>query len=806
MSMNLKSLLVSATLGPFLASVPLASAQDAAAVPAEELLRDWRLQDGEVKASTIERVLAELGEAAALHRAELDELKRAATPDTDPRWLALYTRACHDRRRTRLAPLIERWPRIVFTRHFNFGGSHYAYTENLSDAQYVEAGRTNKSYRMGASLCLLELDADGSGTVHTLLEDPGGVIRDPAVSWDGERILFAWRTSPTDDDYHLYEMEANTGEIRQLTFGLGVADYEGAYLPDGDLVFNSTRCIQTVDCWWTEVSNIYTCNADGRELRRLTFDQVHDNYPQVLEDGRVTYTRWDYNDRGQVYPQALFQMNPDGTGQAEFYGNNSWFPTTILHARGIPGTGKVICVASGHHNHQRGKLAIVDPARGRQEASGVRFVAPEREAKAERIDSYGQGGEQFQYPYPLSETEYLVTYDPDSGGNRNYRRPYGIYFTTIDGRRELLAWNAEISSSQPVPLAAREAPPAFPSRVDLDSETATLYVQDVYHGPGLAGIERDTIEAVRVVALEFRAAGIGRNRSEGPAGAALSSTPVSTGNGAWDVKRVLGTTPVYEDGSAMFEVPARTPLYLQLLDGKGHAVQSMRSWTTLQPGEVASCVGCHEDPNEAARPGRNTIAMGRGPLALERPAEYPQGFSFPREIQPILDRRCVECHHLGEDTPESEVELAAFGLRDVPVHDPVSKRNWSEAYVALTGSRMTGNGLFAEPGGLVSWLSAQSEPSMLPPRHAGATKSGLIALLEQDHYGVMLTPAELARIACWIDLAVPFCGDYLEGAAWTEAEHAKYEHFLAKRRRMEALERVGTEERRAALKEEPAGE
>jgi hypothetical protein len=794
--------LTPAALGLLLFCLTPLPAELQEAVPAQELLRDWQLQDcgadgegcfssadsAELEVAAIERVLAELGEGASEYRVELDELLRSDSPGVDRRWRDLYERACTDRRRQRLAPLVKRWPRIVFTRHFDFGGSHYAYTENLSDAQYVEAKRTNSGYRMGAALCLLELEADGSGRVRTLLEDPGGVIRDPAVSWNGERILFAWRTSPTDDDYHLYEMSVASGETRQLTSGLGVADYEGTYLPDGDIVFNSTRCVQTVDCWWTEVSNLYTCDPDGHELRRLTYDQVHDNYPQVLDDGRVTYTRWDYNDRGQVFPQALFQMNPDGTGQAEFYGNNSWFPTTILHARGIPGTGEVICVLSGHHNHQRGKLAIIDPARGRQEASGVRFIAPEREAQAERIDSYGQGGEQFQYPYPLSETEFLVTYTPDSGGNRNYRRPYGIYFMTIDGRRELLAWNGEISSNQPVPLAPREAPPVFPSRIDLDSETATMFVQDVYHGPGLAGVARGTIRAIRVVALEFRAAGIGRNQSDGPAGRALASTPIATGNGSWDVKRVLGTTPVHADGSAMFVVPARTPLYLQLLDGKGHVVQSMRSWTTLQPGEVASCVGCHEDPNEAARPGRNTMANRAGPLELERLGGESRGFSFQREIQPILDRRCVSCHHLGENRPESDVEFASFGLRDTPVHDPVSKRYWSEAYLALTGSEMTGNGIVARPGELVSWISAQSEPSMLPPRHAGATRSGLMVLLEEGHHGITLTPEELERVACWIDLAIPFCGDYVEGAAWTAAEHEKYEHFLAKRRRLEALE------------------
>ena len=183
-------------------------------------------------------------------------------------------------------------------------------------------------------------------------------------------------------------------------------------LPNGHIVFNSTRCVQTVDCWWTEVSNLYTCDGEGRYLRRLGFDQVHSNYPTVTPDGRVLYTRWEYNDRGQIFPQGLFQMNPDGTGQTAYYGNNTWFPTTILHARAIPGTQKVVAVFSGHHTIQKGWLGILDPSRGRQENQGAQLIAPVRETAAVRVDAYGQSGDQFQYPYPLSETEFIVAFRP----------------------------------------------------------------------------------------------------------------------------------------------------------------------------------------------------------------------------------------------------------------------------------------------------------------------------------------------------------------------------------------------------------
>ena len=146
---------------------------------------------------------------------------------------------------------------------------------------------------------------------------------------------------------HLYEMDVATHTVRQLTGGAGNAYYEGGYLPSGDIVFNSTRCMQIVDCWWTEVSNLYRCDADGRNILRLTFDQVHDNYPAITDDGRILYTRWEYNDRSQMYPQPLFQMAADGTQQSAVYGENSWFPTTIIHARSVPNSGKIFAIATG---------------------------------------------------------------------------------------------------------------------------------------------------------------------------------------------------------------------------------------------------------------------------------------------------------------------------------------------------------------------------------------------------------------------------------------------------------------------------
>lgn len=795
-----------------------------------EAVADWIQRDfvddpqrppggaGQVDVAKVLEQISARGQSESLDsvRSRFDRL--ASVPQTSARaWAEFYLDAAAARRAVRLAPHREKLRRVVFAKHFNMGGTFYAYTEGQSDAQ------NERHFYPGSALCIMELDGLFA-TVRTLNEDPGGVIRNPDVSFDGKRILFAWKKSDREDDYHLYEMEMASGQIRQLTFGLGFADYEGVYLPGGDILFSSTRCVQTVDCWWTEVSNLYTCDADGQYLRRLGFDQVHTTFPTVTHDGRVLYTRWDYNDRGQTFPQPLFQMFPDGTGQAALYGINSWFPTTITHARGIPGTRKVLAIATGHHSFQAGKLCIIDPSLGREENEGVQLIAPVRETLAERIDAYGQQGDLFQYPYPLSETECMVTYSPTGWPGGNWREKFlqpkfGIYWMDAGGHRELLVSDPDHSCNQPIPLVARPNIHQRPSTVDYRKTTGSYYMQDVYGGMALAGVERGTIRSLRVIALDYRAAGIGKLFGRGPGGDGQPSTPIAVGNGSWDVKVVLGDAEVHADGSAMFEVPARTPVYFQALDERGYAVQTMRSWSTLQPGEMRSCVGCHDNKNYAppASVGQS-LAMKAGVQQLKPFYGPPRGFSFPREIQPILDRHCISCHDDRSMIVRDVVPVAggtnklrSFSLLGTLNTDPYAQRMWSDAYLNLTRSdhgtetMMTVEEILALPWNrpgfllisttvfaphpMVNWISAQSIPALLPAYHGGAATSGLMTMLEEGHYDVRLSREEIEKIACWIDLLVPYAGDYTESHAWTDGEVKRYDHFLQKRQGMEKIER-----------------
>ena len=566
---------------------------------------DWLLQDADPRQADVwingsnTRFVVELCQ-------RLDPALKPAECSLDR-----YFSLCAARRAARLARLAENRTRILVVQgwDFNEGRCSHAFPSDYS-------GKYAGAYVFRPGSKLLELTLGESGvTEQTLLDDPKGMLRDLDVSYDGERLLFSWRKAEKTDDFHLYEMDLSNGAVRQLTHGLGFADIEGCYLPDGNLVFNSTRCVIAVDCMGHPAPNLYRCDKDGGRMRRLGFDQVGTSHPSVLPDGRVVFTRWEYNDRNPVFLQPLMQMNPDGTQQVEYYGGNSSWPTSLHQARTIPGTQKLLAVASGHHTWQAGLLAEVDRRKGQEQGEGIQLLVPRRPFPAQRIDRFPpEKGPLYQYPWPLNEHECIAgctsfPHLPQASlkGDRGHALPhYGIYWIHFNGARELLAKKPDVNLFQPVVLSPRERPPIIPNCVDHAAATGTCFIQDIYVGEGLAGVKRGEAKTLRVVELKYRPTGIGiiNNIRYGNV-----LTPVSR-NGSWDVKEIIGDVNVHEDGSVMVELPARKPFYFQVLDADGRLIQTMRSWTTLMSGEKISCVGCHEFQNDTpVSDTRHTMAM-----------------------------------------------------------------------------------------------------------------------------------------------------------------------------------------------------
>jgi hypothetical protein len=769
----------------------------------DEVLADWLRQDLKdpycLDALNTASNSALLSIASDVVLAEMrtrvgGEWNTVKTPDSKETesLLWFYRQLCLARRAARLKTVAQTMPTLVYARHAVMGGSHYAYTEALSDAQ------AERNFAAGGQLCLAEATPDGLWKETVLLETQEGIIRDVDVDYSGKKILFSWKKSDRGDDFHLYECTLDaTGKkialLRQLTEGQGVADYEGCYRPDGTILFNSSRCTQIVDCWWTEVSNLYSCDAEGKNIRRVTFDQVHDNYPTVTWDNRVLYTRWEYNDRSQMYPQPLFQMFLDGTSQTAVYGENSWFPTTIIHARAIPGSQNIIAIATGHHSYQPGELILIEPAKGRQETEGITRVAPVRPPPAKDpiiIDAYGQENDLFAYPYPLDQNQVIVTYNPlgwtkknEKGRReRNRKTGFGLYWMDMAGNREMVVSNQGLACGRAVPLAPRTCPAPRPSSLQAGKKEGSFYIQDVYEGEAMKGVARGTVKSLRVIELEYRVAGIGSNGNRGPGGSALVSTPVSVGNGAWDPKILVGDAKVYEDGSVFFKTETCKPIYFMLLDEKGRMIQTMRSWTTLQQGENASCVGCHENKNRApsSYAKRTTKALVAGAQQLAPIYGPKRGFSYTKEIQSLLDRHCISCHDgKGDKMPGN------LNLTQKPVLDTQAKRIWLQSYLNLTHAKLPdekekGAGRGDADHELLNWISSGSTVKLLPPYFKGSNTSKLFKMLDKGHCKT-ITADEIARLALWVDLGVPFCENYLEANAWTEGERGKHDRYMNKR-------------------------
>ena len=839
------------------------------AFPRHRLERDWLYQDAgldiarvftsandfEKERSMVEKVLGRVSAAdpglEALWQ-RLDLLIKNAVPACDPRWRALYVDACAARRTTRLKELRGKMTRFVYAKHFIFGclqglvGKYDIPDEQVRDF--------TQGFKKGGQLCLGTLLKDGTVKHEVLLEKPEGVICYPNLSWDAKTLVFSMRDNFETDSYYLYMMDMATRQVRQITFplmkngkSLPVADCEPTFLPDGRIVFTSTRDVHISDCWYRAGGNIYTCDADGGNMRRLTSDQLMTSNPGLLEDGRIVFTRWEYNDRSALYIHPLIAMNPDGTAQTEYYGNNSMFPAAIIHARGIPGSPKAIAVIAGHHSIYKGKLGLIDRSKGIQAGKGIEFVNtklngdlgreaadfirpeppdPSRPYHDFKIDIFGQFGPQYSHPYAFDEENYLCSFCPEGylplfGP---FNPPLGVYYMKPDGTRELLACDDWQSTGQAVPVMTRTPPPVRASVINKHANNGVYTMQDVYYGPGLAGIARGTAKKLRVIALEYRVCRMGYGQNGGECETGLCQTPISLNSGSWDVKHVLGEVDIEADGSCNFEVPARTPVYFQVLDAKGYTIQTMRSWTTLQNGERFSCIGCHEDKMDAGTADgyarKTTIALAKPVQKLQPFAgkEHPlvkrlasqswrdsaenylgvnaprpidpnapvDGFSFVQEIQPIFDRHCVSCHN-AEKINESKISLTGEAARPETVKligagqvDP--KRSYTHSYVAITTS---GN---PDKNPWMTWLKPRSRAVMLPPYHTGSCKSKVMNHFESSHYGVKVSENEKRTFACWLDLLIPFCGSYTQHNTWTDAEKEEYAYFQEKRRAYAAAE------------------
>ncbi len=593
--------------------------------------------------------------------------------------------------------------------------------------------------------CSMKRNFDDELVVMNMRDPAGGLTRvfkpgrktlvDLDLNWDGKRMLYSTEDSKTRR-WRICEivLDPKTGKLvkesRPVTpdMGPGAQNYDACYLPDDRVIFSSTAVRQGVPCIGgsAPVANLYLLSADRKHVRQLCFDQDHNWNPVVMNNGRILYTRWEYMDIPHYYSRLLFHMNPDGTDQIAYYGSNSIWPNSIFFARPIPGQPRrVAAIVSGHHGVARvGELVILDTGKGQHRAEGVvqRIPGYGKEVKAVISDSLvNSSWPKFLHPYPVDGDTFIVSCQPTGDSL------WGIYLVDRFDNMLLLSQQAGSVLGEPLALRSTPKPPVIADKVDLARRDATVYISDIYTGPGLKGVPRGAVDRLRVFTLHYGYNGVG----------GWSAVAIE---GSWEPKRIIGTVPVEKDGSAFFRVPANTPIVIHPIDKQGRALQIMRSWFTAMPGENVSCIGCHENKNTAP-PVNTQLAARSEPRKLTPWYGLTRGIDFGREIQPILNAKCIKCHDGTKKNGPNFADTKLGKGQRVMATFPYSY-NQLHPYVRRPGP--------------------ESDYFVAEPLEYHASTSELIQILEKGHYDVKLSSQDWDRLVTWIDMNVQAYGTWAQ--------------------------------------------
>ncbi len=622
-------------------------------------------------------------------------------------------------------PLVSGRP-ILFVVRQQYKSDHH------NTATIFKTGEINtNNFRGGGALKTIDF-AQG-GEITTLIETSQGLLRDPEVHFAGGKIVFSMRKN-IEDDYHIYQINADGTGLKQLTSAPGVADFDPLYLPDDSIVFSSTREPKYCMCNRHIMGNLFRMDADGANIHQIGKSTLHEGHSALMPDGRILYDRWEYVDRNFGDAQGLWTVNPDGTNQSVYWGNNTWSPGSVIDARPIPGTENVLCIFGSCHDRPWGALAIIDrrlgidgrkPVVRTWAADAVNLVTE----AGPRPDVYGfdeftKVNPKYEDPYPLSDKYFLCSRMTGQG------EQMGIYLLDIFGN-EVLLHVEEPGCFDPMPVSRRPRPMTVPLRRDFEDRSGYLYILNVYEGTHMEGLQPGTVKYLRVVESPEK-----RFWTYAEWGGQGVHCPALNWH-SFENKRILGTVPVAEDGSAYFEVPSDKFIFFQLLDANKMMVQSMRSGTIVQSGELTGCVGCHENRRQSPKQfgEKIPIALKRQPSKLNGWKGEPRLFNYASEVQPVFDKHCISCHDFGQ---EAESKLILAGDRTNTFNASYNEL-WRKKYINAIGA---GPSDIQQP---YSW---------------GSHASKLVEVIREGHYDMKLSSDEFERIVTWIDLNATYYPRY----------------------------------------------
>lgn len=706
---------------------------------------------GGASPATLERLGRLQGEARSLAAREI-----ALGPDPEAR-LALYRSARWLAREVAFSnPLLD-FREIVFAKRF----TQETYPDVcLNHMPWVS--------RPGGDICVLSgLRADAPPEVRTLLDGRlgPGHVHGLDLSWDARRVVFGYARARsnepppgwldrrmsydlrrTEEPIHIFEVAIDGSGLRQLTSGPW-SDLDPTYLPGGGIAFVSERCGYSLQCNELDKDetscNIYAMRADGSGIRRLSVTKDGDYLPHALADGSIAYTRWEYQERGWAHIQSIWTVRPDGTGADAVFKQHLNDPWALEESKSIPGSPKLLAIATGHHTLPVGPLVVVDPRGGFNDPAGIAIVTPGIDPPEGGMSGRvvreggipGRGGF-CATPWALSEEHFLIS---RNYGAETEPNGYALYLADVHGTMELVYRDPAISCFAPIPLRPRPEPPRLPDLTDPEKPYAVCFVQNAARG--VEGIAPGAIRYIRVaqrIPWPYTIEGGGERYEPDVKAVMINWTPV----------RILGDVPVEEDGSAHFVVPAETAVYFQLLDEDRMELRRMRSFLSFQPGETRGCIGCHETRPVAPPARAFPSALLRDPVEPEPLPFGRRPLSFLRDVQPVFDRHCVSCH--SGLRPAGGLDFSG-GLT------PRANR----AYDTILEHR------------LVARSNIGDDSRITQPLEFGSHKSRLIAVLREKPHSerVALNAEDRLRLTAWIDANGPYHGGFIQ----KRAQPAPYE-------------------------------
>ncbi len=561
-----------------------------------------------------------------------------------------------------------------------------------------------------------------------------GVARDPSASFDATKVYYGYRSSEKEY-YRIYEQDVSTGARRRISPEGPFHDFWPTPLPDGGLAFITTRCKKKFICWRPQAAVLYRMEMDGTRVEPLSYANLTEFAPSVLDDGRLLWTRSEYVDKGADYGHTLWTIRADGTYPDLTFGNTIALPQGYANARRVPGTREVSAIMISHFGDLNGPIALIDLAKGPHEPSSIRSITPEIP-----WPGFPPNSEVFREPVPISRDVLLVAHAAQDR--------FGLYLIDRYGNRELLYIDPEIDSICPLPFHARKVPPVVRGVTNAAlarQDKGHFVVQNVYRGlegqvrPGAAKYLRICEE----LSTPLRKMPDGTYQADHEPFMQWYASPTDIIPEPWPsyvAKGVIGTVPIEADGSASFLAPAGRVLYFQLLDAEHNEIQRMRSVVQVRPGEQRSCVGCHE--SRLSAPDAAPVKLRATQSAPSEPLPPPWGagpFWYERTVQPVLDARCVACHN-------------AKTSNKLDLSDTLDQHSIPASYRSLVRSGKVHFFNYGYQSGV---------PYKAAPYTFGTMKSELWSILKDGrHKDVNLSPEEAHAIKCWIDLNVPLWGDY----------------------------------------------